>query len=189
MAVSERCYVDSKGEEFNSPTAACIAVRHKFVGTDLVLEMGLDDLEDDLIRRNSLFGINVGVGNSYGGQSGEDAFESAESRWETFKIGEWAAGRQIGPRDADVLLALVAAKADLGQEVDIEDLRPRFASDAAESKAGKENPAYALDSKEVAKMPEVKMHIDRIRAERTAERAAKSKAAAQDADTSGLADI
>lgn len=189
MAVSERCYFDSKGEEFNSPTADCVGVRHKFVGTEFALEMLLDDLEDDLIRRNALFGLNVGVGNAYGGQSGEIAFDSAEARFETFKLGSWAAGRQIGPRDADVLLALVAAKADLGQEVSIEDLRPRFADTAADSAEGKKNPAYALDAKEVAKMPEVKMHIDRIRAERTAERAAKSAEAAQNVETSGLADI
>ncbi len=177
MAVSERFYLDSKGNESNSPQEDSVGVRHKFEGTDLVLDMSLDDLIDDIIRRNALFGINVGVGNSYGGKQGEEAFEAAESRWETFKDKAWAAGRQIGPRDSDVILAFVAAKADMDQEVSVEDVRARFADDGD------------LDSKEIAKYPEVKAHIDRIRLERLQTRAAKSQEAASKAKDSGLAEL
>jgi hypothetical protein len=163
MAVSERFYLDKKGIEAKSPQEDSVGVRIKFTDTDLVLDMLLDDLKEDVIRRNALFGIKVGVGNSFGGKQGEEAFELAESRFETFKAGNWAEGRQVGPRDSDVILAFVAAKADMDQELTVEDCRARFADDGD------------LDSKEIAKYPQVKAHIDRIRLERLQARAAKSQ--------------
>ena len=129
MAVSERFYIDSKGEETKSPDEKSAGVRIKFEGTDLVLDMLLDDLEEDIIRRNALFGIKVGVGNAFGGKNGEEAFELAESRFETFKDGKWSEGRQVGPRDSDVILAFIAAKAAMDQELEIEVVRARCADD------------------------------------------------------------
>ena len=181
MAISERFYLDAKSEEVKSPQEDSVGVRIKFTDTDLVLDMMLDDLSEDIIRRNALFGIKVGVGNAFGGKSGEEAYDLGETRFETFKAGNWAEGRQIGPRDSDVILAFIAAKAAMDQELDIEDVRPRFAADyEGEDK---------LDAKEVAKYPQVKEHIDRIRLERQQARADKSKEAAKSADDSALAEL
>lgn len=176
--VSKRVFLDSEGNEFNSPPEGVAGVRHYFEGTDHVLDMPLEELTEDIILRNAAWGISTGVGNAYGGKSGDDAFEAGEARFETFKSGNWAAGRQVGPRDSDVLTALCEARPDL----DKEDTRKRLAGE--ETEAG-----GPLDAKSVAGIPEVAVIVLRLQEERRAARQAKLEAAVKESDGSALGAI
>lgn len=123
----------------------------------------------------ALFGLNIVLTNTMGGQKGEEAFESIMSRHETLAAGEWTSRKGAeGPRISLLAQAVVAAYAKTGVEKTIESVTAALIAGGEEAR------------KKTAANAAVKAEYDRLRAEAAAARAAKS---AEKAGSGSLDDL
>lgn len=164
----ERVFVDADGKEAARSHPTVVAVRLRFTETGDVLDMPLADLNPGIINAAAAFGLNTSVGNTFGAISDPgEAFEAAETRWNSLREGHWSAERQSGPRTSDILEAVARYRKENGSDVS-DAWREGFKAKLADGQ---------LDTKKLLEQPVLKAHYLAIKRERAEERATKAAAA------------
>jgi len=136
--------------------------------TDMFVTASVDDFPEDIQRKLLVHAINAKVGDAAAGEKGQEAYDAMQQVRDQLVNGTWTA-RTAGEGGGRVtMLAQAIAR--------LKNLDPHDAANKLDDYADEEK-------KELQKHPAVKAEMDKIRAERAAERAKKNE---KDADASDL---
>ena len=136
--------------------------------TDMVVEASAGDFPDEIREKLIVHAINAKIGDAAAGEKGQEAYDAMRQVYDQLVNGTWTA-RTAGEGGGRVtMLAQAIAR--------LKNLDPQDAANKLDD--------YGDDEKkELQKHPAVKAEMDKIRAERAAERAKKNE---KDADASDL---
>ena len=183
QAVAKKVHIDSEGKESRSASAAEKELQIRFLESDgktvgKVLSIERDTLSADMWFAAGWHGLAQKLGDTYADakKKGLVPFDEAEAMLEQIVAGNWVAeSLSTGPRIGLLVEAVMAAKAEAGQDCDEAELKGKLA-----------DKEYA---KRVKANEQVNAHYKRLEAERAVARSKEAAKAAKAADTSALAEI
>ena len=144
----------------------------KFVVNLTILKSGdkvafdLNELSDEIVSHLALHGAKQLLGDSFAAKDTDPA-KSTATKWATLSAGEWSAKREGGGPRISMLVEAVAAT-EFGQGKELSEIATAIEAMSKDQQKG------LRAHKEVARQ------VERIKAERAVERAAKAEAAGDD---------
>ena len=168
--VCEKVYLDGDGNEHRSASTEAKALAFRFAnGQEVTVD--LSKFPKDIISAAAWHGVAQKIGDSYAGsETVDEAVERAQTMLENLEGGTWVATRTAaGPRPSLLVDAIVAAKQEAGQEVDPVAVAQKLKDQPDLKKNALQNAA-------------IKMHYDKIKAERAAAKAKESAKEAKGAE-------
>lgn len=168
--ISKRSFLNSAGEYSARASTDTTGFRIELVESGDVVEYSLSDFEPGVLNAAAAFGIVTSVTNTIGGKSlsAQERLDLITDRLETLLEGDWTAERQSGPRNSQLIDALVKVRADAGKDT-TQEWRDKVSLDL------KANPdkakAYLANAHVAAAYAEIKAKAAMARAQKLAAKA------------------
>ncbi len=173
-SVCKKVFLDDKGEEFRSATENVAGLEFRFTNGN-THKVRLDEHTDAIVKCFAWYGASQKYGDAYSASKGDSdlAEELFLSMQEQLTAGTWVIkGEGVGARPSMVADAIVAAILATGGEVD--DDRKAAIADKVKDK----------DIRKAAlKDPSIAAEYDALRAKKAAEKAEKSREAANESES------
>ena len=173
-SVCKKVFVDETGEKTRSATENATGLEFHFSNGN-THTVAVNDHPENIVKCLTLFGISEKYGNAYAGAKGDSdvAEELFLSMQEQLTAGTWVSKADgVGPRPSMVADAIIAAILATGDEVD------------EDRKAAIVDKVKDKDIRKAAlKDPSIAAEYDAIRAKKAAEKAEKSREAANESES------
>ena len=134
--------------------------------TDMGFTANVGDFPEDIVSKLMVHALNAKIGDAAAGEKGEDAYNAMKSVYDQLAEGTWTA-RTAG--EGGVRVTMLAQAIARLKNIDTEEAASKL-DDYSDD-----------DKKELQKHPAVKAELDKLRAERAAERAKKAEKESADA--------
>lgn len=163
---AKKIFLMPDGSETSHASHDAVELSFRFNGGG-VHSVKLSEFSEEIRTCLGWNGLSQKLGDVYAGDdNAEDAEESFETALERLRAGEWVKAREgVGPSPTLIFEAIKAAKAEANMPYDEAATKEKYKTKEARDT--------------VLKVPQIKAHYERLRAERAAARAAEAAKHAQ----------